>query len=78
MVAKNSGQLTEFLFRSLETGDLQGAIGPVHERRGGDHDGNRLTLRLLECKQKEQNFDHYALKANSIAFAWWAEVVELI
>jgi hypothetical protein len=78
MVAKNAGQLTKFLFRSLETGDLQGAIGPVHERRGRVHDGNRLTLRLLECKQKEQNFDHYALKANSIAFAWWAEVVELI
>lgn len=78
MVAKNSGQLTKFLFRSLEAGDLQGAVGPVHERGGGVHDGNRLPLQLLECKQKEQNFDHYALKANSIAFAWWAEVVELI
>ena len=44
MVAKDSGQLTEFLFRSLEPGDLQRAVGPVHERRGGVHDGNRLMV----------------------------------
>jgi hypothetical protein len=43
-VAKNSGQLTEFLFRSLEPGDLQCAVGPVHERKGGVHDGNRLMV----------------------------------
>ena len=35
LVAKDSCKLTEFLFRPLETGGLQRAVGPVHEGRCG-------------------------------------------
>lgn len=66
MVAKDSSELTEFFFRSLEAGDLQGAVDPIHKGGGGVHDGNRLTAEGLECKRKEQNFVHLMDKANSI------------
>ena len=63
MVAKDSSQLTEFLFRPLEPGDLQRAVGPVHEGGDGVHNGNRLMGEPLECKQKEQNFDHLSAQS---------------
>jgi hypothetical protein len=78
MVAEDSDQLTEFLFRSLETGGLQTAVGPVHEGMDGVHNGNRLNRTPLECKQKEQSFDHYPHKANNIAVVKHLEVILLI